>query len=173
MNNTSAVAPGYFIVPATITDSQFNLFAHAGNEAVGNGESNVQAFRAAIATIAASVQSCTEVETVCWIAPDYIARSRDLRADPSAVYVAAGATAVALSLDDVPLVRLTDMEVQVAKAREDAMRQGYLLGFNSSGEGWNGEYPFKDKAQSPDEDAGWLRERDGIIREVLHAGEGA
>lgn len=39
--------------------------------------------------------------------------------------------------------------------RED----GYLIGFNASGEGWNGEYPFVDNNLKPEEDADWLQKR--------------
>lgn len=46
-------------------------------------------------------------------------------------------------------------ELAYQRGRED----GYLLGFNASGEGWNGEYPFGDRNQKPEEDLYWLEQR--------------
>ena len=53
-----------------------------------------------------------------------------------------------------------------------ALNAAYLAGFNASGEGYNGEYPFGDKNQNPEADAVWVRDRDNAIEEALaHAPE--
>ena len=48
-----------------------------------------------------------------------------------------------------------------------ALEAAYLAGFNASGEGYNGEYPFGDKMQNPAEDRVWKKDRDNYIEEVL------
>ena len=39
----------------------------------------------------------------------------------------------------------------------------YLAGFNSSGEGYNGEYPFDHKGINHESDARWIAERDRAL----------
>jgi hypothetical protein len=48
-----------------------------------------------------------------------------------------------------------------------ALESAYLAGFNASGEGYNGEYPFGDKNQNPEQDAVWIKDRDNALRERL------
>ena len=48
---------------------------------------------------------------------------------------------------------------------DEAIKRGYLLGFNASGEGWNGEYPFSDFNQDPTQDDHWVEYRDATIRQ--------
>jgi hypothetical protein len=47
-----------------------------------------------------------------------------------------------------------------------ALEAAYLAGFNASGEGWNGEYPFGDYSQQPEQDKNWYAERDDFIKGV-------
>lgn len=66
---------------------------------------------------------------------------------------------------DCLTITLTQAEhaAALAQARADGMRAAYLAGFNASGEGWNGEYPFQDKGRSPEADADWIAARDRIL----------
>jgi hypothetical protein len=48
-----------------------------------------------------------------------------------------------------------------------ALEAAYLAGFNESGEGWNGEYPFGDYSQQPEQDKNWYAERDRFIKRAL------
>jgi hypothetical protein len=50
-----------------------------------------------------------------------------------------------------------------------ALEAAYLAGFNASGEGWNGEYPFGDYSQQPEQDKNWYAERDDFIKQALAA----
>lgn len=43
---------------------------------------------------------------------------------------------------------------------EDAFKAGFLAGFDASGEGWNGEYPFSDKCLDPQDDKSFNLARD-------------
>lgn len=42
----------------------------------------------------------------------------------------------------------------------NAFREAYLLGFNASGEGYNGEYPFSDNHSPPESNSDWCKNRD-------------
>jgi hypothetical protein len=59
------------------------------------------------------------------------------------------------------------MNTKTQEALKLAMEAAYLAGFNASGEGYNGEYPFGDKNRNPEQDATWLKDRDNFIREAL------
>lgn len=61
---------------------------------------------------------------------------------------------------------MTDADARAALDRliREAEAQGYLAGFNASGEGWNGEYPFADYGKNPEEDADWVERRNAILR---------
>ena len=48
-----------------------------------------------------------------------------------------------------------------------ALDVAYLAGFNVSGEGYNGEYPFRDHDSHPEQDACWLDERAAYIGRAL------
>jgi hypothetical protein len=52
------------------------------------------------------------------------------------------------------------------KVMELALEAAYLEGFNASGEGYNGEYPFQDNDVSPEKDNGWIRGRDNRISAI-------
>ena len=54
----------------------------------------------------------------------------------------------------------------------DALNKAYLLGFNVSGEGYNGEFPFADRGKNPEKDIDWVKERDQQIEAMLAAAEG-
>ena len=53
------------------------------------------------------------------------------------------------------------------EAMKLALEAAYLAGFNASGEGYNGEYPFQDYNKHPEKDAGWCQNRDAYVREAL------
>ena len=55
---------------------------------------------------------------------------------------------------------------------EQGFKDGYLRGFNSSGEGYNGEFPFGDKGRNPEDDESWRIGRDAAIRAKIKAAEG-
>ena len=48
----------------------------------------------------------------------------------------------------------------IATAIREAEDAAYLAGFNYSGEGWNGEFPFRDYGREPQADEGWLSDRE-------------
>ena len=50
---------------------------------------------------------------------------------------------------------------------KQALELAYLAGFNASGEGYNGEYPFGDKNQNPIENNIWAKDRDNFVNETL------
>jgi hypothetical protein len=52
------------------------------------------------------------------------------------------------------------------------LNNAYLLGFNASGEGYNGEFPFADRGKNPEKDIDWVKERDQQIEAMLAAAEG-
>jgi hypothetical protein len=45
----------------------------------------------------------------------------------------------------VYLANIKDLEAFAKLVAEKAFEQGFYAGFKASGEGWNGEYPFRDK----------------------------
>jgi hypothetical protein len=47
---------------------------------------------------------------------------------------------------------------------------GYLDGFNASSQGWNGEYPFGDNNESPEDDSHWREKRDEAYAARAQAG---
>jgi hypothetical protein len=49
-------------------------------------------------------------------------------------------------------------------AFRDGWLEGYLSGFNSSGEGWNGEYPFDDQNRSPESSLQWAAGRERAFK---------
>jgi hypothetical protein len=49
---------------------------------------------------------------------------------------------------------------------EAKLNAAYLAGFNASGEGWNGEWPFQDKGRDPTEDEHWCECRATTIRKL-------
>lgn len=53
------------------------------------------------------------------------------------------------------------------EAMKLALDAAYLAGFNASGEGYNGEYPFGDKNQNPEHDSVWCKDRDNALEEAL------
>jgi hypothetical protein len=50
-----------------------------------------------------------------------------------------------------------------------ALEAAYLAGFNASGEGYNGEYPFQDHNAHPEQDTGWVRGRDNKLSAIKQA----
>lgn len=61
------------------------------------------------------------------------------------------------TMDGYP--QYTSFDAWVA-SRRAALEEGYAIGFEASGEGWNGEYPARDLTKDPN----WLKERDDAIR---------
>jgi len=53
----------------------------------------------------------------------------------------------------------------LAGVMEAAVEFGYLVGFQASGEGWNGEYPFE--GRDPEADPHWTTTRDLAIAKAL------
>ena len=47
-----------------------------------------------------------------------------------------------------------------------AIETAYLAGFNASGEGYNGEYPFEHS--NPEDDAYWVEKRNLTINAIGH-----
>ena len=64
---------------------------------------------------------------------------------------------------DLPPTLSAAMELPEVRARIEA---AYLAGFNSSGEGWNGEYPFHDNNQDPTQDKHWAACRDAALAAI-------
>lgn len=50
--------------------------------------------------------------------------------------------------------------------RDEAMRAAYLAGFMSSGEGGNGEYPYRDKGRNPLDDDWWRAEMEADLAKL-------
>jgi hypothetical protein len=59
------------------------------------------------------------------------------------------------------------MMKNIKEKLELALEAAYLAGFNASGEGYNGEYPFSDIVYKPQDDADWVQNRDAALREAL------
>ena len=58
------------------------------------------------------------------------------------------------------------------EALKMALESAYLAGFNASGEGYNGEYPFDEVVHTPVENRVWKKDRDNYIKEALAQQEG-
>ena len=54
---------------------------------------------------------------------------------------------------------------------KQALEAAYLAGFNASGEGYNGEYPFGDKMQDPSENRVWKKDRDNYVSQAIAKAE--
>jgi hypothetical protein len=50
---------------------------------------------------------------------------------------------------------------------EEALKKAFRAGFDASGEGYNGEYPFRDNGRSPETDKDWVAQRDKAVQEIL------
>ena len=50
-----------------------------------------------------------------------------------------------------------------------ALQRAYLAGFNTAGEGYNGEYPFSDSGRCPSSDEDWITGRDMVIEKLIAA----
>ena len=51
------------------------------------------------------------------------------------------------------------------------LNKAYLMGFNNTCEGYNGEYPFDDKEINPEGDKGWVERRDESINSLVRTNE--
>ena len=51
------------------------------------------------------------------------------------------------------------------------LNKAYLMGFNNTCEGYNGEYPFDDKEINPEDDKGWVERRDESINSLVRTNE--
>ena len=49
------------------------------------------------------------------------------------------------------------------------LEAAYLAGFQASGEGYNGEYPFGDRNRNPEHDPVWCKDRDNKITAIKQA----
>ncbi|MFM0163848.1 hypothetical protein PQR39_25975 [Paraburkholderia sediminicola] len=73
--------------------------------------------------------------------------------------LAGGGSAVAGKPEHfLPMLRAVEQA-----SRRAALEEGYALGFNASGEGWNGEHPCIDYGA----DAEWVEKRDALITAAL------
>ena len=63
------------------------------------------------------------------------------------------------------------LEAQLANVKQ-LLEKAYLAGFNATGEGYNGEYPYGDRNLNPEEDTEWLERRDEKLRELLEETNG-
>jgi hypothetical protein len=55
--------------------------------------------------------------------------------------------------------RIPAVEYIRADKVQAMVEAAYLAGFNASGEGYNGEYPFDQRGINPASDAGWVANR--------------
>jgi hypothetical protein len=53
--------------------------------------------------------------------------------------------------------------------KNELLEAAYLAGFNASGEGYNGEFPFDDRDQKPQHDPAWCKDRDNAITAIKQA----
>jgi hypothetical protein len=53
--------------------------------------------------------------------------------------------------------------------KDELLEAAYLAGFNASGEGYNGEFPFDDRDQKPQHDPAWCKDRDNAIAAIKQA----
>ena len=53
--------------------------------------------------------------------------------------------------------------------KDELLEAAYLAGFNASGEGYNGEFPFDDRDQKPQHDPAWCKDRDNAITAIKQA----
>ncbi len=74
-----------------------------------------------------------------------------------------------IASDPVPAARRSPLEHErdAGPVILAVMRAAYLAGFNDSGEGWNGEWPFGDRGLHPEGDDFWCKERDKAIDDLL------
>lgn len=49
------------------------------------------------------------------------------------------------------------------------LEEAYYMGFDASGEGYNGEYPYGDKYQKPTDDKNWVSNRDEAIDQLMNS----
>ena len=49
---------------------------------------------------------------------------------------------------------------------DEALEAAYLAGFNASGEGYNGEYPFEHKRKNCTDDPIWCKDRDNELAAI-------
>jgi hypothetical protein len=59
------------------------------------------------------------------------------------------------------------VEYHRADFSADLVRAAFLAGFNASGEGWNGEYPFRDHGIDPASDEYFIRLMDEAIDAIV------
>jgi hypothetical protein len=53
--------------------------------------------------------------------------------------------------------------------KDEALKAAYLAGFNASGEGYNGEYPFEHKGKNCTDDTIWCKDRDNELAAIKQA----
>lgn len=64
------------------------------------------------------------------------------------------------------------MKCYTTEELKDLLNEAYLKGFSASGEGYNGEYPFDQYGDSPEDDKEWQEKRDECIADLLHRDTG-
>jgi len=50
--------------------------------------------------------------------------------------------------------------------KKEALEAAYLAGFNSTGDGYNGEYPFDQNGTFPEDDPNWIKQRDANLKHL-------
>jgi hypothetical protein len=53
--------------------------------------------------------------------------------------------------------------------KDEELEAAYLAGFNASGEGYNGEYPFEHKGKNCTDDPIWCKDRDNELAAIKQA----
>jgi hypothetical protein len=88
-----------------------------------------------------------------------------VRKDIADARVAAAYEAAAVKISEMgftaasPSIRALATDAQtdaLERVRAEAWRAGYSAGFSTSGEGWNGEFPYGDRGARPEDDPDWI-----------------
>lgn len=106
MTKKNTGMPTYYVLPRELTCSQRENFYHAMDR--------VMTLEQVFAIIGTPIPLCADVETVCYITPRRLDLIREQQARPTAAFASVGATPSCMGHGDIPLVRRTDMEAQVA-----------------------------------------------------------
>ena len=81
------------------------------------------------------------------------------------------ATRSATEFEIMQQEHIEQLEAQLANVKQ-LLEKAYLTGFNATGEGYNGEYPYGDRNLNPEEDTEWLERRDEKLKELLEETNG-
>lgn len=63
---------------------------------------------------------------------------------------------------------MSTQSITISKRRlRQLLNRAFLEGFNESGEGFNGEYPFRDKGTSPEDDDEFMEPRNKAVNKMM------